>query len=101
MDVTTVDGAQGMERDILIVSLARNRLFRQQSLNHFFNAKRRINVLLSRGRERLVVIGAMKDNSTFCTNWDKIMTILEAQKTAESEVIAEGARNKSISPSTI
>ena len=90
IDVTTVDGAQGMERDIVIVSLARNRPFRQQSLHHFFNAKRRIKVLLSRGRERLVIIGAMKDIRTFCTNWDKIMTIVEAQKTAENEAIAEG-----------
>ena len=89
IDVTTVDGAQGVERDIVIVSLARNRPFRQQSLNHFFNAQKRINVLLSRKRERVVVLRAMKDIRTFCTNWDKIMTFVEAQKTVESEAIAE------------
>ena len=60
IDVCTVDSAKGKEKDIVIVSLSRNRTGSEKR-NAFFNDRRRINVMLSRAREKLVLIGAERE----------------------------------------
>jgi superfamily I DNA and/or RNA helicase len=52
--VKTVDGFQGQERDIIYISLVRSNDTKEIG---FLNDIRRMNVALTRARERLVVIG--------------------------------------------
>lgn len=78
--MNTMDGSQGMERDILIVSLARNRPFRVASQNSLFNDKRITIVFPSRGRERIVLMGSMKDIRSISSNWSTPFNIVGAQK---------------------
>ena len=52
--VKTVDGFQGQERDIIYISLVRSNDTKEIG---FLNDIRRMNVALTRARQRLVVIG--------------------------------------------
>jgi ATP-dependent RNA/DNA helicase IGHMBP2 len=52
--VKTIDGFQGQERDIIYISLVRSNDTKEIG---FLNDIRRMNVALTRARERLVVIG--------------------------------------------
>jgi superfamily I DNA and/or RNA helicase len=55
--VDTVDGYQGKENRIVIVSLVRNNKFQDQG---FLHAKYRANVAMSRAMDRLIIVGAAK-----------------------------------------
>lgn len=58
--VATVDSFQGREADIVIVSLVRNNLAKDHwgPVNGFLNEPERVNVMLSRARRQLIVVGA-------------------------------------------
>ena len=67
--VDTIDGFQGMERDIIIVSLVRSN---DSGKIGFVNDSRRVNVLLTRAKYALIVIGnenCLKNNGI----WKKWM----------------------------
>lgn len=55
--VDTVDGYQGKENRIVIVSLVRNNKFQDQG---FLHAKYRANVAMSRAMDRLIIVGAAR-----------------------------------------
>lgn len=55
--VDTVDSYQGQENDIIILSLVRDN---HQGIEGFLLNPERINVSLSRAKERLIIIGASK-----------------------------------------
>ena len=52
----------------MIVSPARTRPFQDRARNVFFNEKRRIDVLFSRARERVVILGATNEVRQFSSN---------------------------------
>lgn len=54
ISVNTVDGFQGQERDVIIISLVRNNDSRQIG---FLRDLRRINVAMTRARMKLIIIG--------------------------------------------
>jgi hypothetical protein len=56
----TVDSAQGSEADLVIVSLVRNNHKTGAPALGFLRDKRRMNVLLSRARRQLVLIGSLE-----------------------------------------
>lgn len=56
IEVMTVDGAQGKEKDIIIYSCVRN----NDKHIGFLNSSRRLNVALTRAREAVYVIGNLK-----------------------------------------
>jgi hypothetical protein len=58
--VGTVDSFQGNEADVVVVSLVRNNAFAGRKALGFLADERRMNVLLSRAKWRLVVIGSIE-----------------------------------------
>lgn len=72
--VSTVDGFQGMEREIIIFSAVRSNS--NQSVG-FLSDHRRLNVALTRGKRGLIVIG---NKSTLCTDqtWKSWFTWVES-----------------------
>jgi len=68
INVSTVDGFQGQENDIVIISTVRS-----DGKIGFLKDKRRLNVSISRSRYSLIIFG---DSSTLKTNkdWRRIMT---------------------------
>ena len=60
ISVNTVDGFQGQERDIILISLVRSN---EQGNIGFLNDLRRMNVAMTRARMKLIIIG---DTSTLC-----------------------------------
>jgi superfamily I DNA and/or RNA helicase len=59
--VSTVDSFQGNEADLVVVSLVRNNPFgNPHNAWGFILSPERLNVMLSRGRRHLVVIGCSK-----------------------------------------
>ena len=74
--VDTIDGFQGMERDIIIVSLVRSNNFGKIG---FVNDVRRVNVLLTRAKFCLIVIGdenCLKNNGI----WKKWIEFVNEKK---------------------
>lgn len=67
IDVETVDGFQGKERDFVILSLVRNNDKTASRRWGFVSDPRRLNVALSRAREALLVVCSLKhlDGSEF------------------------------------
>lgn len=60
--VNTIDGFQGQERDIVIISMVRSN---EDGSIGFLNELRRMNVAMTRARYKLIIIG---DSSTLCNN---------------------------------
>ena len=52
--VNTVDGFQGQERDIVLISLVRSN---DKGIIGFLNDLRRMNVAMTRARMKLIIIG--------------------------------------------
>lgn len=57
--VGTVDAFQGSEADLVIVSLVRNNARAGGSALGFLRDRRRMNVLLSRARSQLIIVGSL------------------------------------------
>lgn len=57
--VTTVDGFQGNEADIILLSLVRNNAGSGARALGFLRDKRRMNVALSRAKSKLVIVGSV------------------------------------------
>jgi hypothetical protein len=77
--IDTVDGYQGQQNDIIIVSLVRNNPFGKVG---FARDKRRANVALSRARERLLLVGSAAcfesspaDDNALCRMPDYLRTL--------------------------
>ncbi len=65
VEVKTVDGYQGREKDIMIISTVRSNSKREIG---FLNDMRRLNVALTRARRKMVMIGdidTLKSNATY------------------------------------
>lgn len=62
ISVNTVDGFQGQERDIILISLVRSN---EQGNIGFLNDLRRMNVAMTRARMKLIIIG---DSNTLCSH---------------------------------
>lgn len=60
ISINTVDGFQGQERDVILISLVRSNTDRQIG---FLNDLRRMNVAITRARMKLIIIG---DKETLC-----------------------------------
>jgi superfamily I DNA and/or RNA helicase len=58
--VNTVDGFQGQERDVIVISLVRSN---EQGDIGFLRDLRRMNVAITRARMKLILVG---DRSTLC-----------------------------------
>lgn len=56
----TVDSAQGSEADLVIVSLVRNNHRAGRAALGFLSDPRRLNVLLSRAKQQLVIVGSLE-----------------------------------------
>lgn len=58
--IRTVDEFQGRESDIIIISLVRNNVLNEQSGWGFISREQRLNVMFSRVKEVLVIVGSSK-----------------------------------------
>ncbi|KAG8528997.1 uncharacterized protein KY384_006686 [Bacidia gigantensis] len=74
--VATVDNFQGEEGNIIIISLVRNNADNNCG---FLRTKNRINVLLSRAKHGMFIIGNSK-TSRHISMWDQVLHILERKK---------------------
>ena len=62
IEASTIDGYQGREKDIIIVSMVRSN---DENKVGFIADKERINVAITRARKLVIIVG---DSSTICTN---------------------------------
>ena len=81
VDVKSADGFQGSERDIIIASMVRSN---KKGEIGFLKDMKRLNVLLTRAKKRLIIIGNRKTLESnddykefidFCKNYCKIINI--------------------------
>ena len=76
ISVNTVDGFQGQERDIIVISLVRNN---DEGQIGFLRDLRRMNVAITRARMKLIILG---DRSTLCRHpfYRKLWEYIQAMK---------------------
>ena len=101
--VGTVDSFQGSEADVVIVSLVRNNSRTGRSGLGFLSDPRRMNVLLSRAKSKLVLVGSMrflreavrgvdpggeKDDLRFLTTMLEVIGYLEKQHSGDGTALA-------------
>lgn len=86
MDIGTIDGFQGQERDIIYISLVRSNI---QGNIGFLSDERRLNVAMTRAKKKLVIIGDsatlsshvlfrdllkhVEENATYKSAWEFMM----------------------------
>lgn len=75
-DVDTVDGYQGMERDIIIFSAVRSN---SKGNLGFLKDPRRMNVTLTRAKRGLILIGDI-DTLSYDSNWKDLITWARSNK---------------------
>jgi len=80
LNINTIDGFQGQEKDVIIISLVRSNL---EGNIGFLSDYRRMNVALTRAKKKLVVIG---DSSTIGGNafYSRFLEYIEASATYRS-----------------
>jgi len=73
MTIDTVDGFQGQERDLMLISLTRSN---ERGEIGFLSEERRMNVALTRAKRKLVLIG---DSSTLAVHpfFDSLLGYVE------------------------
>jgi superfamily I DNA and/or RNA helicase len=69
IEVKSVDGYQGRERDVIIVSTVRSN---RRSQIGFVNDWRRMNVAITRAKSALLIVGDLHTLSTADKNWDAL-----------------------------
>ena len=76
ISVNTVDGFQGQERDVIVISLVRSN---DEGNIGFLRDLRRMNVAITRARMKLIILG---DRSTLCHHpfYRKLWQYVEAMK---------------------
>jgi hypothetical protein len=79
--VRTVDSVQGREADVVIVSLARNNSHSDpRSALGFLEEPERVNVMFSRARRLLVIVGALKHfERQGVEHWEKIAAYVRSE----------------------
>lgn len=82
VNVSSVDSAQGLKRDIVIVCLARNRFGGKDA---FFEHRKGINVMLRRTRKLLVILGQMKDVTEISSAWNEVLCVIQDMGRSEVE----------------
>ena len=84
IEIATVDSFQGRERDVVVYSTVRSNRNRRIG---FLKDYRRINVALSRARERLVVVGdnVMMEHATMGTELNPFASVIEYMRSHEDE----------------
>ncbi len=85
--VDTVDGYQGKENRVVVVSLVRNNKWQDQG---FLNAKYRANVALSRAMDRLIIVGAsnMWRNKNSAAPLGRVLAHIERHRGTQSVTLA-------------
>ena len=88
--IDTVDSYQGKENSIIITSLVRNNARGEQG---FLSSENRANVALSRAKERLYIIGAMRmwKNYNSGSPFEKVLSYIENQTTKDFKIINANA----------
>ena len=78
--VNTVDGFQGQERDVIVISLVRSN---DEGQIGFLRDLRRMNVAITRARMKLIILG---DRNTLCRHpfYRKLWQYVKALKTPEA-----------------
>ena len=69
MEVGSIDGFQGREKDAIVISLVRSNESREVG---FLSEKRRLNVAMTRARRHLCVVGdgdTVRNGSHYLKNW--------------------------------
>ena len=89
VSVRTVDGFQGQERDLIVFSAVR---CNEHGFVGFLDDAKRMNVLLTRARKGLIVIGN-KQTLQECELWNDWIQWVEKNK-LESECTPDGATGK-------
>ncbi|WP_020529485.1 AAA domain-containing protein [Flexithrix dorotheae] len=81
VDINSIDGFQGQERDIIYISLVRSN---EKNVIGFLNDIRRLNVALTRARKKLVVIGdsSTLSNHNFYNSFLAYIDKIDAYKSA-------------------
>ena len=92
--VSTGDAAQGMESDIVILSLTRTR---ETARNAFFDNRNRANVMLSRARERLSIIAA-EAAVQFSPTWKEIFSISQEMAVEERDAPSSSRMDEGSEP---
>ncbi len=62
IEINSIDGFQGQEKDLIIITLTRSN---EMGIIGFLSDYRRLNVAMTRARKKLVIIG---DGATLCSN---------------------------------
>ncbi|MEE9438054.1 MAG: ATPase, T2SS/T4P/T4SS family, partial [Saprospiraceae bacterium] len=70
IEINSIDGFQGQEKDLIIISLTRSN---DQGYIGFLSDYRRLNVAMTRAKKKLVIIG---DGATLCSN-DLYLKLIE------------------------
>lgn len=93
--VRTVDGFQGGEADVVLVSLVRNNASDvPDKAVGFLRDPSRVNVMFSRARRLLVIVGALRhfEEHGRGTFWDRVSCYLRADRRYVFDVAAHGFR---------
>jgi len=111
--VGTVDSFQGSEADLVIVSMVRNNAKTGRSGLGFLSDPRRMNVLLSRAKSKLVLVGSMrflreavrgvdpdgeKEDLRFLTTMLDVIERLQGQHAADGTPLAAVIRPSDLAP---
>ncbi|WP_346266204.1 AAA domain-containing protein [Acinetobacter nosocomialis] len=83
MRIDTIDAYQGQESRLLILNLVRSNM---QNKIGFLNSDSRINVALSRAKERLIIVG---DISTWGHDVNKDTPVFRCLKEIQTRVLDE------------
>jgi hypothetical protein len=102
----TVDSSQGSEADIVMVSLVRNNHRTGTPALGFLRDRRRMNVLLSRARQQLVLVGSLeflRESTRFASRSEDdelafVLTFLETLKWLQGQKTPRGVTAASIIP---
>lgn len=78
----TVDSVQGRQAEVVVVSLTRNNSFEEPSKGlGFLVYPERVNVMLSRARRLLIIVGSLRHFGRFkVDHWDKIVAFVRDRK---------------------